>query len=92
MLQGGNVARCVAVWNRDIRVSDGLPAVAESRKRRPAVRPVSALAREQRRADARETAETLQAHHLQSPEDVPQVSGTAAGEKTWRISRPGEVP
>lgn len=84
MLQGGNITRRVAVWNRDIRVSDGLPAMAESRERRPAVRPLSALAREQRCADAREAAQTLQAAHLQSTEDVPQVPGTAAGKKTRR--------
>ena len=77
MLQGRDLARCVAIRYRDIRVSDGLPSVAEGRQRRPALRPVPALARQQWRADAGATPKTLQAPHLQGSKDVPQVPGTA---------------
>lgn len=82
----------MAVRDRDIRVPDGLPALAESRERRPALRPIPALARKQWRSDAREATQTLQAAHLQSPEDVPQVPGTAAREETRRAGRSGQIP
>ena len=73
MLQGGNIARCVAIRDRDIRVSDRLPSVAEGRQRRPTVCALSPLARKQWCADAGATPQTLQAPHLQGSEDVPQV-------------------
>ena len=63
----------MAVRNRGVRVSDGLPAVAEGEQRRPSVRAIPALAREQWSAHAGAAPKTLQDPHFQGSEDVPQV-------------------
>lgn len=91
-MEGGDVARRVAVRHRDLRVLDGVPALAEGVQRRPTVLAVLALAQQCRGSAARASPQALQAAVLASPEALPEAAGAPRRETALGPGRRRALP